>query len=168
MNEWISINDKLPETNSNGIAYVLVFDKLEGIVGARFLDRTAIHTADTNAFMTHPGCNNLYHVTHWMPLPDKPVDDLESKLQKQETVIKNLLVHNDSITAELIECKDLLRIAASDIRRLLCARIDFTGYKSTCEICSYNADCECGERCTIIPELRTWRYADKVKKLLGE
>lgn len=41
MSEWIRVKDELPRTNDLGIAHVLVYDKMEGVVAADFLDESA-------------------------------------------------------------------------------------------------------------------------------
>lgn len=70
--------------------------------------------------------------------------------------------------AELCEAKRLLKVAVEDIHELLCDRENLGGIGQSCNICSYIDNCPCCNRCDIIPELRTWRYADEALALIGE
>lgn len=63
MSEWISVKDRLPESNTE----VLVYSKRRGVT-IDFVD----------AFML-TGTVTFYRnsdVTHWMPIPEPPPEDL--------------------------------------------------------------------------------------------
>lgn len=74
VDRWISIEDKLPETNAIGIAHILAYDKYEGVVKADFLDESANYRYGSNIFIISNTSTQLYKVTHWMPLPEPPKD----------------------------------------------------------------------------------------------
>ena len=69
---------------------------------------------------------------------------------------------------QIAEYKQLLKLAVEDIHELLCDRKELDGIGQSCNLCSYIDNCSCCNRCDIIPELRTWRYADEALKLIGE
>lgn len=73
-----------------------------------------------------------------------------------------------STVAELKEAKRLLKAAVEDIHELLCDRKNLDGIGQSCNLCSHIDNCNCCTRCDIIPELRTWRYANEALKLIGE
>ncbi len=94
-NPWISVNDKLPETNSIGIAHILAYDRYEGVVKADFLDKCANYIGGSNIFQISNTSTQLYKVTHWMPLPEPP-EDSDTKQKnctncKWYTILKNHL-----------------------------------------------------------------------------
>ncbi len=64
VNQWISVEDRPP----NHYEEVLVVSKLENIVYFAWYD------ADISMFMGHSHMWTTREVTHWMPLPDPPVD----------------------------------------------------------------------------------------------
>lgn len=69
---WISVKDRLPETNANGIVYILAYDKREGTVKADFFDVSANYINGSNIFEISNTSTQLYKVTHWQPLPKRP------------------------------------------------------------------------------------------------
>ena len=69
---WISVNDRLPETNTIGTAHILAYDYYEGIVKAEFFDKSANYINGSNIFQISNTSTQLYKVTHWMPLPEPP------------------------------------------------------------------------------------------------
>lgn len=75
MNQWISVKDKLPETNAIGVAHVLAYDRHEGVVKADFFDEFANYCYGSNLFQISNTSTQLYKVTHWQPLPKPPKDD---------------------------------------------------------------------------------------------
>lgn len=65
MTEWIKCSDRLP----TDFEHVLVFDETEGICrGYVWNDSWSHHPLGSYA---GDGC--LFHVTHWMPLPEVPI-----------------------------------------------------------------------------------------------
>lgn len=72
VDRWISVNDRLPETNAIGIAHILAYDKYEGVVKADFLDESANYLYGSNIFQISNTSTQLYKVTHWQPLPEPP------------------------------------------------------------------------------------------------
>ena len=72
--KWISVKDRLPETNAIGVAHILAYDRYEGVVKADFLDESANYVNGSNIFEISNTTTQLYKVTHWMPLPDSPKD----------------------------------------------------------------------------------------------
>ena len=75
VDRWISVNDRLPETNAIGIAHILAYDKYEGVVKADFLGESANYIGGSNIFQISNTSTQLYKVTHWQPLPKPPKDD---------------------------------------------------------------------------------------------
>ena len=69
---WISVHDRLPETDAIGVAHVLAYDKYEGVVKADFLDEPANYRYGSNISEISNTSTRLYKVTHWMPLPKPP------------------------------------------------------------------------------------------------
>ena len=69
---WVSVNDKLPETNAKGVAHILVYDEYEGVVKADFFDKFAHYRYGSNIFVISTTSTQLYRVTHWQPLPEPP------------------------------------------------------------------------------------------------
>lgn len=74
VDRWISVKNRLPETNNLGIAHILVYDKMEGVVKADFLDESAHYRYGSNIFIISNTSTQLYKVTHWQPLPEPPKD----------------------------------------------------------------------------------------------
>lgn len=72
VDRWISVKDKLPETNAIGIAHILAYDKYDGVVKADFLDESANYRYGSNIFQISNTSTQLYKVTHWQPLPEPP------------------------------------------------------------------------------------------------
>lgn len=75
VDRWISVNDKLPETNAIGVAHILAYDKYEGVVKADFLDESANYINGSNIFQISNTSTQLHKVTHWQPLPKPPKED---------------------------------------------------------------------------------------------
>jgi hypothetical protein len=68
MNDWISINDKLPEfKNSCFSEDVLITDGSDIYIGS-LCDNSAIE--EPNSWMAHD--HGVDKITHWMPLPELP------------------------------------------------------------------------------------------------
>ena len=65
MSEWISVKDRLPETGVEVLAYS------DGDI------YTVVHCID-GSWIASSTYYDLYHVTHWMPLPEPP-DKLAEK-----------------------------------------------------------------------------------------
>ena len=99
--------------------------------------------------------------------------DTIHQLEKDNaTLLKSLtdlqLAYNEQMI-ELKEAKRLLKFAVDDIHELLCDRKDVSRNKGqSCNVCSYIEWCNCCQDCTIIDDLKNWRYANAVDKLLGE
>ena len=68
---------------------------------------------------------------------------------------------------ELKEAKRLLKVAVEDIHELLLDRKDIRHSGQGCNVCNYIEHCNCCESCTVIDELKVWRYADEALKLIG-
>lgn len=76
MSQWIEVNKKLPELHKDVLIYAVRNDNCEeGVVAIsnRFIMKIfpsskgqEVWSAPWEYFM------NDYHITHWMPLPDKP------------------------------------------------------------------------------------------------
>lgn len=84
-----------------------------------------------------------------------------------EEVLNNSAKAGMEITEKYDKAKELLKQAVEDIHELLCDRGNLDGIGQSCNVCSYIDNCPCCNRCDIIPELRTWRYADEALKLIG-
>lgn len=67
-NEWISVNDRLPEDNQEVIAVVCAF---YGGLKKR-TEVVATHYTEKNGFDFFMIRQDSYLVTHWMPLPEPP------------------------------------------------------------------------------------------------
>ena len=91
----------------------------------------------------------------------------ESAKDNQEGIEKRDKMLRDTV-AELCEAKRLLKVAVEDIHELLCDKKNLDGNGQSCNICSYIEHCSCCKECTIREDLRNWRYADEVLKLIGE
>ena len=74
INQWISVKERLPETNAIGIAHILAYDRCEGVVKADFFDESANYTKGSNIFEISNTSAQLHKVTHWQPLPESPKD----------------------------------------------------------------------------------------------
>ena len=74
-NQWISVKDRLPETNAIGVAHVLAYDRYEGVVKADFLDESANYRYGSNIFQISNTSTQLHKVTHWRPLSKPPKED---------------------------------------------------------------------------------------------
>lgn len=76
MSEWISVKDRLPETDDD----VLVYNPKDGIhLGEFDLDEVrGYYESDGSYFITNSGWTTEYSwapymgPTHWMPLPEPP------------------------------------------------------------------------------------------------
>ena len=73
MNNWISIKDKLPEVGTEVIVFTPHNNKVTSL--ARYIRHEG---ANTYFWDNHyPGSGNCHiqeSVTHWMPLPEPPVN----------------------------------------------------------------------------------------------
>lgn len=57
---WISVKDKMPDK----YVQIIIYDKVMGVTFGYYGDfKSETKLIDDNV---------LYHVTHWMPLPDEP------------------------------------------------------------------------------------------------
>jgi hypothetical protein len=61
VNQWISVNDKLPATRKT----VLIYDEYEGV-------STGYYDSDYAKFRSIEDVYRSCNVTYWMPLPDPP------------------------------------------------------------------------------------------------
>lgn len=61
-NEWISVEDRLPEEPMQNI---IVANKLGKVC-------VAIYSLEEEMFYIMCGKNNTFGVTHWMPMPEPP------------------------------------------------------------------------------------------------
>lgn len=78
MNEWISVNDKLPELNQLVLVYAV--GKIDGFIGERTIE--ICERFIQRIFPPSPGLemwsspyqyfHTDYKITHWMPLPEPP------------------------------------------------------------------------------------------------
>ena len=68
-NDWISVNDKLPEDEAPVLAYYGFFRENDDL-GARFIGTLTFFVFDKNPHWQHES-TGLF-VTHWMPLPEPP------------------------------------------------------------------------------------------------
>lgn len=66
MNDWISVNDKLPEN----IRSVLVWDSVDNDVFTGYYCKYNGWTVDGFYDVEYH-----FNVTHWMPLPEPPKED---------------------------------------------------------------------------------------------
>ncbi len=66
MNEWISVEDRLPDVPKDDYMsdYVLTYDKKAGIWVAFF--------CSSGYWCEARECVSFENVTHWMPLPEPP------------------------------------------------------------------------------------------------
>lgn len=78
MTNWISVNDRLPETPDKGFGcksdrvLVYVADQREGLK-VHFGKLVAFEDGGHDWMIT--GNSGAWCVTHWMPLPDNPAND---------------------------------------------------------------------------------------------
>lgn len=61
------------------------------------------------------------------------------------------------------ELKQLLRLAVDDLDKSIKA----CETDMLCEICSYEAECNCVNYCFIDKNLRSWKHRDEAMKLIG-
>lgn len=66
MNEWISVKDRLPEADGDYLVYLVAnnMPKNKSII-------TLYYTNLSKRFVYYDN-DNLFTVTHWMPLPEPP------------------------------------------------------------------------------------------------
>lgn len=64
MMEWISVNDRLPESS---VPVLIYFNRCGGDI-----DLGRYHTSGNMPFWSIGAYQLGYEVTHWMPLPDPP------------------------------------------------------------------------------------------------
>ena len=72
--EWISVEDRLPDTNGTYIVYAPTYyggssSGLDNINGIMFARRRGRNWSIEVGYHKRPNC-----VTHWMPLPEPPED----------------------------------------------------------------------------------------------
>lgn len=67
--EWISVEDRLPEKNGQ---YLCWFGKNVFCIGASICS----FVLDKNAFWSFDRNEPLVNITHWMPIPEAPKEDL--------------------------------------------------------------------------------------------
>lgn len=96
------------------------------------------------------------------------IAELESRLRDRDLEADNGARQIAHYSDELRQAKELLKAAVEDIHELLCDRKNLDGIGQSCNVCSYIDNCPCCNRCDIIPELRTWRYADEALALIGK
>lgn len=70
---WISVNEKYPETDSatKTSCFVLCFIHVDKINGGPF-QRTLYYDAVLGMWKLNYNTPVVWNVTHWMPLPEKP------------------------------------------------------------------------------------------------
>ena len=69
--EWISVKDRLPETDCKVLAYS-GFDHGDGDLGMMFMGVLDYYAYDEKPHFQHAGTGLI--ATHWMPLPEPPLD----------------------------------------------------------------------------------------------
>ena len=73
--EWISVDDKLPE-NGQEVFVAYVFPFQNSLISKHFYSASIYHIDDGNGLVNRPHFENEgFHgmrVTHWMPLPPPP------------------------------------------------------------------------------------------------
>lgn len=72
MNEWISVDDRLPDDEHETLLVVLQSIVEEAHSGEQFVDTDAFYTSD--GFFQFWNESEEYEVTHWMPLPEPPTN----------------------------------------------------------------------------------------------
>lgn len=86
----------------------------------------------------------------------------------EKDLLAQVLDSCEQLISEKAEYKRLLKSAVDDIHELLCDREDVSnGRGQACNVCSYIESCNCCQTCTVIDELKEWRYADEALKLIG-
>ena len=75
MNEWISIKDKMPEINTPVLCYqknnYYQFKQIIAGYDGKFF-RPFYNGEDDNILLD--GNSKYLQITHWMPLPEKPIN----------------------------------------------------------------------------------------------
>ena len=94
--------------------------------------------------------------------------NFKNEIERLRDSVDSFIRNGELDFAELKEAKRLLKAAVEDIHELLCDRKNLDGIGQSCNVCSDIDNCLCWNRCDIIPELRTWRYADEALALIGE
>lgn len=89
------------------------------------------------------------------------------KFQVYPVQPKPYKIEIDPITQALIdynnELRRMLRLALNDLDKSIKA----CETDMLCEICSYEAECNCLNYCSIDKNLRSWKHHDEAMKLLG-
>ena len=75
MNEWISVDDRLPEDKGDGVKHQEI-DLWCGEDKCRYPDAYYFKGKFWDIALDHDGCFDFYfeleNITHWMPLPQPP------------------------------------------------------------------------------------------------
>lgn len=68
--QWISVKDRLPNADEGDV--FLAVSKNGNFVFEAYFERDC----GLGKNLWHDGCGNFYGVTHWMPLPEPPEDNV--------------------------------------------------------------------------------------------
>ena len=108
MNEWISVNDKLPELNKRVLVYAV--GKADGFIGEhtieiceRFIQRIFPSSPGEEVWSSpYQYFHTDYEITHWMELPKLPDDRFREKVIElaEEIGIHNLYAMVKEIRGE--------------------------------------------------------------------
>ena len=113
-----------------------------------------------------------YSDSYLLRMNKKEIIDLlrvaEHNFFASEEGIQNSARFGAEILAENAELKKLLKLAVEDIHELLLDRKDIRSSGQGCNVCNYIEWCNCCETCTVIDELKVWRYADEAEKVIKE
>lgn len=113
-----------------------------------------------------------YSDSYLLKMNKKEIIDLlrvaEHNFFASEEGLQNSARFGAEVLAENAELKRLLKLAVEDIQELLLDRKDIRNSGQGCNVCNYVEHCNCCETCTVIDELKVWRYADKVINLIGD
>lgn len=72
MSEWISVKDRLPESDNDTLLLLVKCSAEEKPNGALFIDTDSFYVDD--GYFRFWGVQKNHTVTHWMPLPEPPHD----------------------------------------------------------------------------------------------
>lgn len=113
-----------------------------------------------------------YSDSYLLKMNKKEIIDLlrvsEHNFFATEEGLQNSARFGAEVLAENAELKRLLKAAVKDIHELLLDRKDIRNSGQGCNVCNYIEHCNCCESCTVIDELKVWRYADEAMKLIVE